>query len=113
MSDNLIKKAEAARATRDQEAKELAALHQAMLTEMAESIPGGYTRAKYGTDLLRVSFEQVNRPVDTPEMVVESLRFYGSVCTILSPRNGESIDAHSARVREWIAEQWRRAGMPQ
>lgn len=111
MSD-IVKNAEAARATRDAAATELAALHWDMLIEMAESIPRGYMRAKYGTDLLRVSFEQVNRPASVSEMVVESMRFYGSVCAILPPRNGETIEAHSIRVREWIAEQWRRAGCP-
>jgi hypothetical protein len=82
-----------------------------MLSEMAESMPNGYMRAKYGVDLLRGSFEPINRPASVPEMVVESMCFYGRVCAILPPRQGESIQAHSARTGDWIAEKWRQGGM--
>lgn len=111
MSDYLVKKAKAARATRDAASNDLADLHKAMLDEMAESIPRGYTRAKYGTDLLRGSFEPVNRPASVAEMVVNALAFYGAVSAILPPRNGESIEEHAWRVKEWVAEKWRQGGM--
>ena len=111
MGDELVKKAETARATRDAASNELAALHVMMLGEMAASIPFGQTRSKYGTDLLRASFEPVNKPASIPEMVVESLALYGSVCAILPPRNGEGIEEHARRVKDWIAEKWRRDGM--